>query len=138
MDQRSQGQRASAAARPVVRRRPPVWDWSWTLPTFASQDSRLIAKGFHDTIYAAVHRATFQEWVSYVHGNEEYAVTSLLDGVWTSRHYLHHRLIMLSRGERDKYMEVKEVSLCSDILYYDILIASTAFAFPTPSSTLDS
>jgi hypothetical protein len=124
--------------RPVVRRRPPVWDWSWTPPTFASQDSRLIAKGFHDTIYAAVHRVTFQEWVSYVHGNEEHAVTSLLNGVWTSRHSLYHGLMMLSRGEREKYMEVEEVSLCSDTLYCEILIALTAFAFPTPSSTLDS
>lgn len=123
--------------QPAVRR-PAVWMWSWTPPTFASQDPCAIANNFHDTIYAAVHRVTFPEWVSYFHGHEEYAVTSLLCGVRNTREILHQRLTGLSHQERNKYFEVEEVSLCDSTLCNQLLMKLTGTALSTPSSTLDS
>lgn len=123
--------------QPAVRR-PAVWMWSWTPPNFASQDPCAIANNFHDIIYAEVHKVTFQEWVSYLHGHEEYAVTRLLCGVWNTREILHGRLTELFHREKNKFLEVEEVSLCYSTFYNKLLMNLTGTPLSTPSGTLDS
>ncbi|CAG8980092.1 hypothetical protein HYALB_00012558 [Hymenoscyphus albidus] len=111
-----------------------VWMWSWTPPNFAFQDPCAIADELHNVVYAAVHRVTFQEWVSYLYGHEEHAVTSLLCGVWNTREILHRRL---SHRVRNKYIEVEEELHSRHPLAHWILASGLQFSSPQPQDALN-
>ncbi|CAG8955942.1 hypothetical protein HYFRA_00008795 [Hymenoscyphus fraxineus] len=110
------------------------------LPSFfggtPNSDPGAIANNFHDIIYAEVHKVTFQEGVSYLHGHEEYAVTRLLCGVWNTREILHGRLTELFHREKNKFLEVEE-ELCSrHPLAHWILASSLQLSSAQPQDAL--